>query len=238
MIRGTGNMFLPASVISAGAFILIPLSPLLIFGLGPFPQLGIAGGADRGSHLLRRRLRDLRRPTSGPAAACCKPSLDSAALTWAPMREILRVGATSSIVSLSTNVTIAVATGLAGLIGPAAVAGYGTAVRLEYLLVPLVFGLGAPVAAMVGTSIGAGRNERALRVAWTGAAIAVRLDRSDRSCRRVVSQRMVVAVRRRREHARRPARSICASSVRSTAFSAAGSRSISPRRAPAASAGP
>jgi Na+-driven multidrug efflux pump len=45
-------------------------------------------------------------------------------------------------------------------------------VRLEYLLVPLVFGLGAPLVAMVGTNIGAGRRERALRVAWTGAAIA------------------------------------------------------------------
>ena len=42
------------------------------------------------------------------------------------MRDILRVGAVSSIVSLSTNVSIATATGLAGLIGPAAVAGYGT----------------------------------------------------------------------------------------------------------------
>src|SRR5262249_31066232 len=41
-----------------------------------------------------------------------------------------------------------------------------------YLLVPLVFGLGAPLAAMVGTCIGAGARERALRVAWTGAAIA------------------------------------------------------------------
>ena len=57
-------------------------------------------------------------------------------------------------------------------VGPAAVAGYGTGVRLEYLLVPLVFGLGAPVAAMVGTAMGAGRPERAIQVAWTGAAIA------------------------------------------------------------------
>jgi Na+-driven multidrug efflux pump len=88
------------------------------------------------------------------------------------MRDILRVGAVSSIVSLSTNVSIATATGLAGLIGPAAVAGYGTGARLEYLLVPLVFGLGAPMAALVGTCIGAGRRDRALRVAWTGAAIA------------------------------------------------------------------
>jgi Na+-driven multidrug efflux pump len=54
----------------------------------------------------------------------------------------------------------------------AALAGYGTGSRLEYLLVPLVFGLGAPLAAMVGTSIGAGQQQRALRVAWTGAAIA------------------------------------------------------------------
>jgi Na+-driven multidrug efflux pump len=38
--------------------------------------------------------------------------------------------------------------------------------------VPLVFGLGAPLAAMVGTAIGAGHRGRALRVAWTGAVIA------------------------------------------------------------------
>jgi Na+-driven multidrug efflux pump len=101
-----------------------------------------------------------------------KPSLAPPKFVWAPLRDILRVGLTSSIVSLSTNVTIATATGLAGLVSPAAVAGYGTGARLEYLLVPLVFGLGAPVAAMVGTAIGAGRRERALRVAWTGAVMA------------------------------------------------------------------
>jgi hypothetical protein len=37
IIRGTGNMFFPAAVIVAGALVLIPLSPLLIFGLGRFP---------------------------------------------------------------------------------------------------------------------------------------------------------------------------------------------------------
>lgn len=171
IIRGTGNMFFPAAVVSVGALVLIPLSPLLIFGIGPFPQLGIAGGAVAvlayyivGTAVFAAYIWSGR--------GVLKPSLMPPRLSWAPMRDILRVGAFSSIVSLSTNITIGVATGLAGLIGPAAVAGYGTGARLEYLLVPLVFGLGAPVAAMVGTSIGAGNRERALRVAWTGAAIA------------------------------------------------------------------
>ena len=103
---------------------------------------------------------------------------------------------------MTTNLTIAVATGFAGLDGPAAVAGYGTGVRLEYLLVPLVFGLGAPLVAMVGTNIGAGRRARALRVAWTGAAIAGRRHRSDRHRRRALAARLADAVRRRSDDAR------------------------------------
>ena len=163
---------LPASVITAGAFFLIPISPLLIFGFGPLPRLGIAGGAVAvliyyvvGCAIFA--VLHLVRPRRAVAAVEA-----AAAAAGRRCREILRVGLASSVISLSTNVTAVVATGLAGLVGPAAVAGYGTGVRLEYLLVPLVFGLGAPVAAMVGTAIGAGQPERALRVAWTGAAIA------------------------------------------------------------------
>src|SRR5262252_5769905 len=44
VIRGTGNMLVPAMVISVGVIFLVPLSPCLIFGIGPFPALGIAGG--------------------------------------------------------------------------------------------------------------------------------------------------------------------------------------------------
>src|SRR4029077_1310140 len=44
VIRGTGNMLVPALVICVGAAALVPLSPLLIFGLGPVPAMGIAGG--------------------------------------------------------------------------------------------------------------------------------------------------------------------------------------------------
>ena len=148
IIRGTGNMFFPACVICVGAIVLIPLSAVLIFGLGPFPRLGIAGGATAvlfyyviGCSIFATYIWSGR--------GVLKPSLRPPRLTWAPMRDILRVGTASSIVSISTNLSIAAATGLAGLIGPAAVAGYGTGARLEYLLVPMVFGLGAPVQATV-----------------------------------------------------------------------------------------
>lgn len=171
VIRGTGNMAFPAAVIIIGALILIPLSPMLIFGYGPLPHLGVAGGALAillyycvGTVVFAAYIWSGR--------GVLKPSRLPPRLSWPPLRDILRVGALSSLVSVSTNLTVAVATGLAGLVGPAAVAGYGTGARLEYLLVPLVFGLGAPTAAMVGTCIGAGQRERAMKVAWTGAIIA------------------------------------------------------------------
>ena len=65
-----------------------------------------------------------------------------------------------------------------GRLGPEVVAGYGTAARLEYIMVALVFGLGSPLVAMVGTCIGAGERSRALRVTWIGAAMAVALTES------------------------------------------------------------
>lgn len=171
VIRGTGNMYFPATVTAVGAVVLIPLSPALIFGFGPLPHLGIAGGAVAvllyyvvGCAIFVAYIWSGR--------GVLKPAVRPPRLTWAPTREILRVGAVSSLVSVSTNISIGVATGLAGHVSPAAVAGYGTGARLEYLLVPLVFGLGAPLAAMVGTSIGAGRHDRAIRAAWTGALIA------------------------------------------------------------------
>jgi MATE family, multidrug efflux pump len=171
VIRGTGNMATPAWVTCGGVLVLLPLSPCLILGLGPLPRLGVAGGAVAvvlyyligslvlaaylyfGSSVVRLRIRGIR-------------------LRWAMFGDILRVGLVAALITVQTNLTIAIATGMVGAFGAAAIAGYGTGSRLEYLLIPLVFGLGGPLVAMVGTNIGAGRRDRALRVAWIGAAIA------------------------------------------------------------------
>ena len=42
-VRGTGNMLVPSLAVCIGVVLLIPLSPVLIFGFGPIPALGIAG---------------------------------------------------------------------------------------------------------------------------------------------------------------------------------------------------
>jgi putative MATE family efflux protein len=174
VIRGTGNMALPASITCIGAVGLIPLSPCLIFGWGPFPNLGIAGGAvavvvfySLGSLALAGYLL--------LGCSIVRPSLHGNGFRRALFWDILRVGVVAALITVGTNLTIAIATGLVGRFGPAAIAGYGTGSRLEYLLIPLVFGLGGPLVAMVGTNMGAGQRERALHAAWIGAAIAAGL---------------------------------------------------------------
>jgi Na+-driven multidrug efflux pump len=92
---------------------------------------------------------------------------------WPLFRDILRVGAVAAVTTLQTTLTVALTTALVGTAaGPDAIAGYGTGNRLEYLLVPLVFGLGAPLVALVGTNIGAGQRARALRIALIGGGVA------------------------------------------------------------------
>ena len=169
VLRGTGNMFVPSAVICGGIVLLVPISPCLIFGLGPFPALGIAGGAIA---LLVYYAIALAIFAWYLLAGRSIVTLRWVKLRWAAFASILKVGAVASLVSLQTNVTIAWTTGLVGAAaGPAAIAGFGTASRLEYLLIPLAFGIGAPLVAMVGTCVGADDRARAQHVAWIGAAI-------------------------------------------------------------------
>jgi putative MATE family efflux protein len=173
VLRGTGNMFVPSAVVCGGIVILVPLSPCLIFGLGPFPALGVAGGAVA---LLLYYALALAVLGWYVLAGRSVVRLRLSRLRWDAFWSILKVGAVASLVSLQTNVTIALTTGLVGAAGgAAAIAGFGTGSRLEYLLIPIAFGIGAPLVAMVGTCIGAGEDARAAHVAWVGAGITFAL---------------------------------------------------------------
>jgi putative MATE family efflux protein len=172
-IRGTGNMLVPSLAVCAGVVLLVPLSPCLIFGIGPFPALGIAGA---GVAVIATSTLTAAVLAGYIAAGRCLVRLRPARLRWKLFADILRVGAVASVSTLQTSVTVVLTTGLIGAAaGTDAIAGYGTGNRLEYLLVPLVFGLGAPLVALVGTNIGAAQHARALRVALIGGAVAFAL---------------------------------------------------------------
>jgi putative MATE family efflux protein len=171
IIRGTGNTFVPAVVTLVGAALLVPLSAALIFGFGPLPSMGAAGGAiSLLAYYGVGTLAFIYYLWSGRAVVT--PKLMETRLRWPLFRDILRIGLLASLTSIMTNLTIALTTGVVGAFGPAAIAGYGVGTRLEYLLVPLAFGFGGPLVALVGTNIGAGNRDRALRAAWIGGGIS------------------------------------------------------------------
>ena len=170
VVRGTGHMVLPAAVLFGCAVMHALLSPLLIFGVGPFRGVGVAGASIglmisfatgavilivylRSRHtLVRLRARHLR-------------------LRRDVLGEILRVGLPATLNTVLTNVGVILLTAVVATFGSVAVAGFGMGVRVEYVLMPLTFVLGTSLVTMVGTNVGAGQFERAERTAWIGGGV-------------------------------------------------------------------
>src|SRR6266850_330528 len=171
VLRGTGDMKTPSYALVVTAALQVPLTGGLTLGWLGLPALGIRGPAAASvicfalaalwmsSRLLRRNatLR-LSWPTDG--------------FRWASFRDILKVGLIACLVVVLTNGTVLAVIGLIGREGDAAIAGYGVGSRLEYMLIPISFGIGAALTTLVGTNIGARQYRRAQRLAWAGALMA------------------------------------------------------------------
>ena len=171
ILRGGGDMKTPALAMLGAAALQIPLGGALALGWGPFPNLGIAGVAwaaliafGASALFLATRLISGR---SGLRLHLVPP-----ALRWGLFREILAVGGVASLSPILTVATVILLTGLVARFGEEALAGLAIASRLEFLLIPIVFGIGAAMIAMVGANIGAGNLDRAHRIGWTGGLAA------------------------------------------------------------------
>ena len=168
-VRGTGNMGLPAGVIVGSVIAHVLISPLLIFGWGPLPALGPAGAGwglmmsfGAGSLVLLAYLRSSR--------SLVTLTFRGVSLRWGLFAEILKVGVPGLINVIITNLSVVLLTGIAGHLGREVAIGYAMGARLEYILIPLAFGFGTAIVAMVGTNWGARQYRRAREIAWTGAA--------------------------------------------------------------------
>jgi putative MATE family efflux protein len=171
-LRGSGNVRVPAVVTLIGALVMIPTSPILIFGFGPVPSLGIGGaGIAFGLYYGAAMLVLTRYMASGRAGLTFR---------FVPLQrqlfaDILKVGIPTAVNAVLTNLTVILVTGAVGLFGTTALAAYGIASRLDYVMIPILFGLCTATLTMVGVNIGAGETARARRIAWTSAFVGLAL---------------------------------------------------------------
>ncbi len=164
-LRGQGDTLKPSMLLSLAALVHVPLTAWLTV------RHGIGGAAwayiiafGCGAALM---LWQLTRPE-----ASLRLRLRGRVWEKRLFNDILSVGLVSSLSAIQTVAAALILTGVVARFGPAALAGYGVGVRLELLLVPLTFAIGAALVPLTGTNIGAGQHERAKRIAWTGAALA------------------------------------------------------------------
>ena len=177
VVRGTGNLKVPVIVVCGGALILIPLSPVLIFGAFGYQGLGPSGGAV--AMLVYYAFGTLAYSAYlWGRFGVLTPSFRLPKLSLAPALAVLCVGGMSAVVSASTNLTLAIVTVYVGMGGVEALAGYGAGSRLEFLLVPLAYGVGGPVGIVIGANLGAGQTERAVKASWIGVLMACTLTES------------------------------------------------------------
>jgi len=165
VLRGTGNMLVPAVTLIAAAVVQVPLCGFLVSRIG-IAGAGFAYVASFGIAAAAMAVVVFRR------ASTLRPSRGDLGLDRRLFREILRVGGISVLSSFQTVLTAVILTGLVGGYGAAALAGYGVGLRLELLQIPLVFAVGQAMVVLVGVNIGAKRPGRAKRIAWIGTAFA------------------------------------------------------------------
>ena len=171
VLRGTGDMKTPGYALVAAATLQIPLTGALTLGWFGLPALGVRGPALAAVISFAFAAVWMLSRLIGPKAAL-RLRWPQTGFRWAAFRDILKVGLIACLVVILTNGTVLVVTGLIGREGDGAIAGYGIGSRLEYMLIPISFGIGATLTALVGTNIGARQYARAQRLAWTGAAMA------------------------------------------------------------------
>jgi putative MATE family efflux protein len=161
-MRATGDTRLPGKLMIFGSILNVVLDPILIFGVGPIPALGLNGAAmaallARGAifvgamYLLRGRLN---------MVSFNKPVADELRKSW---REILHVGLPAAGTNAIVPIGAAMITAMIARYGPEAVAGFGVANRIESMTLVVFYAMSAIIGPFVGQNLSAGKELRILQ---------------------------------------------------------------------------
>jgi len=164
-MRATGDTRLPSGLMILAAILNVILDPILIFGLGPVPAMGLNGAATaaliaRASifigtlYLMRYRL---------DMVSFDRPDPVELRKSW---RDILHVGIPAAGTNVIVPVGTAVITAMIARYGTDAVAGFGVASRLESMMLVVFYAMSAIIGPFVGQNFSAGNAERILRSLW------------------------------------------------------------------------
>ncbi|WP_426443477.1 MATE family efflux transporter [Bradyrhizobium genosp. P] len=171
ILRGTGNMKLPSTMILSSAVWQIMLGGTLGLGLGPVPQFGMRGVA-AGSLIAYSISITVMGWYLFSGRARVVPKLKGLRVQGAMFIDILKVGAVSCFSPLQSVLTISIFTHMLAQFGTPVLAGYGIGARLEFMLTSVAFAVGIASVPMIGMAVGAERIARARRIAWTAGTLA------------------------------------------------------------------
>lgn len=156
-IRATGDTKTPAKIMMLAGFINGLLDPLLIFGYGPFPELGIQGAAIASAFSWLGALMGSLYVLAKREKLLALPSLKFINRDW---KQILKIGTPAAMSNALTPISGAILMMMLSSHGTAAVAAYGAAQRVESILTLVLMSLTSALTPFIAQNMGANNPAR------------------------------------------------------------------------------